>query len=277
MTWLVGPYSEPATYRAIAYLLLGLPMGIISFVLVVTGLSVGFGLLVTLLGIPVLVATLLVVRTMAGFERQLASTLLDAPMPRFVRGPGEYGGFWWRRVRELLTDRRTYAEVGFLLLRLPLGIADFVFVATIMAIALAALIQPILVTAGVPMEFGGWTVDTYAETVDTYAETLVFVPISIVYLLAGPRLLLAWSSISRRVASKMLGELGTSQLKLAIGEVLVRSGRADAFTIFDELVLRLGRGPFLSLTRVEATLFALVAAGRVNASREGSRIQYALA
>jgi hypothetical protein len=270
LTWLVGPYSEPATYRAIAYLLLGLPMGIISFVLVVTGLSVGFGLLVTLLGIPVLVATLLVVRTMAGFERQLASSLLDAPMPRFVRGPGEYGGFWWRRVRELLTDRRTYAEIGFLLLRLPLGIADFVFVVTIMATALAALIQPILVTAGVPVEFGGWTVDTYAET-------LVFVPISIVYLLAGPRLLLAWSSISRRVATKMLGELGTSQLKSAIGEVLARSGRADAFTIFDELVLRLGRGPFLSITRVEAALLALVAVGRVDASREGSRIQYALA
>lgn len=269
MTWLLSPYSEPATYRAIAYLVLGLPIGIISFVLVVTGLSVGLGLLVTLLGIPVLVATLLVVRTMAGFERQLASTLLDAPMPRLVREPGEYGGFWWRRVRELLTDRRTYTEMGFLLLRLPLGVADFVFAVTVMAIALAAVIQPILVTAGVPTEFGGWTVDTYAEA-------LVFVPISIVYLLAGPRLLLAWSSVSRSVASKLLGELGTSQLKLAIGEVLARSHRADAFAIFDELGLRLGRGPFLSLTRVEATLLALESAGHVSASREGSRIQYAL-
>lgn len=74
----------------------------------------------------------------------------------------------------------------------------------------------------------------------------------------------------------MLGGLSTLQLKMAIGEVLARNDRADAFTILDELGLRLGRGPFLSLTRVEATLLALESAGHVRASREGSRIHYAL-
>jgi len=270
LSWLLSPYSEPGTYRAIAYLLLGLPLGILSFTFVVTGLSVGLGLTVTLVGIPVLVATLLGVRALAGFERELAATLLEAPMPRHVRAARQSNGFWWGRLVELLTERRTYAELGFLILRLPMGIADFVVVVTILSLALGAFAQPILITAGIPTEFGSWTVDTYPEA-------LVFVPISVVYLLAGPRLLLAWASVSRRFASAMLGQLETHELKVAIADVLARAGRADAFTILDQLSLRLGRGPFLSPTRVEAGLLALQSTGQVTSNREGSRIQYTLA
>jgi len=269
LTWLLSPYSEPGTYRAIAYLLLGLPLGIVSFVFVVTGLALGLGLTVTLLGIPVLVATLLGVRALAGFERQLAATLLDAPMPRHIRSPHHSNGFWLQRLGELLAERRTYAELGFLLLRLPMGIADFVVAVTILTLALGAFVQPILITAGIPTEFGSWTVDTYAEA-------LVFVPISVVYLLAGPRLLLAWSSVSRRFASAMLGQLETRELKVAIADVLARAGRADAFTILDQLGLRLGKGPFLSPTRVEANLLALQSTGHVTSTRDGSRTQYTL-
>src|SRR5262249_28158671 len=75
MRWLLGAYADRRTYRAAAYFLLGLPLGILEFVLLVTGLSLGLGLLITLLGIPVLLATLLLARTLASFERQLASSL----------------------------------------------------------------------------------------------------------------------------------------------------------------------------------------------------------
>jgi hypothetical protein len=270
VSWLLSPYAERATYRALAYLLLGLPMGITSFVVVATGLAVGLGLSVTLVGIPVLVGTLLLVRSLASFERQLAANLLEAPMPRHVPSRRESSGFWFRRLGELLTDRRTWAEVGFLLVRLPLGVADFVVAVTILALALGAFVQPILVTAGVPTEFGGWTVDTYAET-------LILVPFSVFYLLTGPRLLLAWASIPRRIASAMLGRLETREVKRAITDVLAGTGRADAFMIHDELWLRLGGGPFLSRSRVEAALIALEATGHVNVSREGSRTQFTLA
>jgi hypothetical protein len=118
MSWLLAPYGQRQTYRILAYLLLGLPMGIVDFVLVVTGLSLGLGLFVTILGIPILVATLLVVQALATMERRLAWWLLEAPMPRLATGYDDTRGMFWARLRRLITSPRTRADLAFL--RLPL-------------------------------------------------------------------------------------------------------------------------------------------------------------
>ena len=81
MRWLLAPYAERRTYLILLYLVLGLPLGVFEFTLMVTGFSLGLGLLITLLGIPVLIGTLLVAHALATFERRLAWSLLDAPMP----------------------------------------------------------------------------------------------------------------------------------------------------------------------------------------------------
>ena len=48
MKWLLSPYTESRTYRAVAYFLLGLGLGVFDFTLLVTGFSLGLGLLITL-------------------------------------------------------------------------------------------------------------------------------------------------------------------------------------------------------------------------------------
>jgi len=68
-------------WKETLYLLLDLPVGVVGFTLVVTGLSLAFGLLITLLGIPVLAATLLlarvrVVRSALGLARCLSASFL---------------------------------------------------------------------------------------------------------------------------------------------------------------------------------------------------------
>ena len=128
MSWFLGAYADRRTWRAVAYLLLGLPLGVLGFVVLVTGISLGLGLLVTLLGIPVLVVTVLVARTLASFERRLAWSLLDAPMPSGGRIPDDPERGLWRRLRAMLTGARTWWELGFLLLRFPLGLVDFLAV-----------------------------------------------------------------------------------------------------------------------------------------------------
>jgi hypothetical protein len=82
VSWLLDAYSDRRTYGSLAYSLVGLPIGIFEFTVVVTGFALGLGFLITLLGIPILVATLLFVQAMAGVERRLAWSLLDASMPR---------------------------------------------------------------------------------------------------------------------------------------------------------------------------------------------------
>jgi hypothetical protein len=270
MRWLLAPYAEGRTYRILAYLLLGLPLGIFDFVLVVSGLLLGIGLLITLLGIPVLVATLLVAHALAVFERRLAWSLLDAPMPHLPLQHDEGTGFFWARVRRLMTSRRTWSELAFLLLRLPLGILDFVVAVGILGLMLQGFIEPIVVAAGVETHIGSWTIDTFGES-------LVYLPISVLFFLVGPRLMVGWGGMAARVATAMLGRVEPRELKRAVGDVLARAGRADAFHIMDELELRLGRGPFLTPIRLEATLLALESSGLLTARRDGARTEYALA
>jgi hypothetical protein len=129
--------------------------------------------------------------------------------------------------------------------------------------------MPIVVAAGVQTSLGSWQIDTFVEA-------LVFLPVSAVFLLVGPRLILAWSALSRRLATSLLGHVEPRELKLAVVDVLARTGEADGFRILDELELRFGHGPFLTPTRVEAALLALESTERIDARHEGGRTYYAL-
>ena len=50
--------KRPQTYVNVFYLLLSFPLGIAYFVFLVTGLSVGFGLVVIWVGVPILALVL---------------------------------------------------------------------------------------------------------------------------------------------------------------------------------------------------------------------------
>src|SRR3954465_15960677 len=66
-----------------AYLLLGLPAGVIAFTVVITGWATALGLAITLIGLPISLATIVVARGMANAERWRAALVLGAP----IRGP----------------------------------------------------------------------------------------------------------------------------------------------------------------------------------------------
>lgn len=270
MSFLLRPFAERRTYASLLWLLLGLPLGIAYFVLLVTGLSLGAGLLVTVAGIPVLVATLALVRGLAVFERGLAQVLLDAPMPNVVEDAEPGHGIYWARLRALVRRRRTWFELGYLLLRFPLGVLDFCVLVTMVSLAFGGFAEPIVVAAGAHAEIGRWHLDTVPEA-------LPFILPSIVFLLAAPHVLRAWASVSARLASACLGRVEAGELRRGVARVLARDGEVDAFRILDALRLSLGSGPFLSATRVEAALLVLQDRGLVSARRDDGRVLYALA
>jgi hypothetical protein len=156
------------------------------------------------------------------------------------------------------------------MLRLPLSILDFTFVVTVIALALGGFAWFIAVAAGAETEIGSWTIDTIPEA-------LVFLPIGILFAVVGPRLIIAWGGLSARVATHLLGRLDADELKREVADILVRRERADGFQVLEDLELRLGRGPFLTPTRVEAALLALESSGHVAAERDGPRTTYRLA
>src|SRR4051794_29645535 len=80
--------------RDLIYLLSGLPLGILTFTVAITGLSLALGLAITLAGIPILLATLYAGRWMADLERRRAAWALEVPIQG--RNRAWTGGFWQR-------------------------------------------------------------------------------------------------------------------------------------------------------------------------------------
>ena len=90
---LLRPILEARTYRRILYLLLALPLGVAEFCVLVTALSFGFGTAITLIGIPVLVASVWGWRWLAEFERRVIGRLLEVEIPAPYRPiPSMRGG-----------------------------------------------------------------------------------------------------------------------------------------------------------------------------------------
>lgn len=121
---LFGVFKEPRAYTSVLYLLLSFVTGIFAFVWVTTGLSLSIGLLVILIGFPLLLFFLGSVRALGLAEGRLVEALLDVRMPR--RPPLMPEGLrWTQRLANLFRDGYTWTSLLYLLLMLPLGILHF--------------------------------------------------------------------------------------------------------------------------------------------------------
>ena len=131
-----GVVAEPQSYINILYLLLGLPLGIAYFVFLVTGISVGAGLIIIWVGVPILALVLAGSWAICEFERILAVTLLKEEIPRTTRGRSTVTDaqalssverFFvgaWRRLKSHLSERLTWTGMLYLLLKFPVGVAS---------------------------------------------------------------------------------------------------------------------------------------------------------
>ena len=92
------------------YLLLALPMGILTFTVVVTGWSLALGLAITLIGLPIAMITIHTSRWMAWVERRRAALVLGETIPGVYRCPT--AGSWGASRRSSRTPRRGRTSAG---------------------------------------------------------------------------------------------------------------------------------------------------------------------
>jgi predicted Ser/Thr protein kinase len=158
-----GVVTDVQSYKNLVYLLLSFPLGIIYFVLLTTGFSVGLGTLIIWIGAFVLLGTFLAVRGCVMLERGLATGLLRTYVaPR--QAPSREGASAWERTKRLVIDSRTWLGILYLLVKFPLGIVSFVMLATLVSLPLGLLLTPLLVAfPWNEMTVGSWQVDTLAE------------------------------------------------------------------------------------------------------------------
>ena len=134
------PLITSGGYRAITHHLLGLPLGVAYFSWLVTSISAGLGLVVTLIGIPVLTLVLATIRPLLALERGLANSLLDARIAPSRLTAGGQGGL--ARVKAYWTDSTSWRGIVYLLGRFPVGLATFIVAVTAFATALYLIAAP---------------------------------------------------------------------------------------------------------------------------------------
>jgi hypothetical protein len=136
-----GVIVDPRTYGALFYMLLSLATGIVYFTVVTTGVSLSLGLMILIIGIPLLVLFLGLIRVLSLVEGRIVEVLLGERMPRrplySQRGKG-----WLERIKEMFTDGRTWTAMLYFLLMLPLGIAYFTAAVTLLTTSLALIVAP---------------------------------------------------------------------------------------------------------------------------------------
>ena len=185
------------TYFNLIYLLLAFPLGIAYFVISVTGLSVGVGLLIVWVGLLVLLALFASWWGLAALERLLAIHLLGgeiAPMANPIASKGNI----WERAKAHFTDGRTWKSALFLMLKFPLGIASFVATVTVVSLCGGLIFAPFIYQTG--------NISIFAWQINTFVEALMATGVGLLIAPFGFQLLNKAAQLSGQFARFMLSD-----------------------------------------------------------------------
>jgi signal transduction histidine kinase len=218
---------ELRTWKETTHLLLNMPIGIATFTIIVTGFALGFGMLITLIGIPILIGMLYVSRAMGWFERGRAKLLLGLDVPSPYR-PSPPRDTWWRPFLSKVTDPATWTEIVYHLLLLPIGIFTFTVAFTFWVLGLSLLFLPVYAWA-LPQPvhlFDSWvkvTIDAqphlelvgggYGWVIDSPFEYVALVLLGAVVVLLTPWLVRGLANANRALVRAMLGSDVTQRVR----------------------------------------------------------------
>ncbi|MCL2503634.1 MAG: sensor domain-containing protein [Coriobacteriia bacterium] len=165
-----GVVADPLAWGSLFYMLLSLATGIIYFTVIVTGWSLTLGTVVLIIGLPIALLMLAVVRAISLAEGRLVEGLLGVRMPRRPRATGIKGDNIWGRIMSWLKDVRTWTSMLYMLLQLPLGILYFTVVVTAISISAGLILWPF---AAAMMNYPMFQTIGYAYYVRPWAIPLI--------------------------------------------------------------------------------------------------------
>ncbi|MFB6128295.1 MAG: sensor domain-containing protein [Halorhabdus sp.] len=169
----LGIVLHPGPYKRLAYHALGFPLGVVSLLGVVIGVSLGLTLSVLLVGIAILAGTVVFVRGVASVERRLARAFLDVPIQSPPEPDASPASEPIDHVRTVCTDEQTWRSCVFVLARFPVGMVQFTVAVTLTALSLALVTAPLHYDGVRILQFGPWW------HLDSLSEALLAVPVGV--------------------------------------------------------------------------------------------------
>jgi signal transduction histidine kinase len=198
---LSAPWRHPGRlWRALAATALALPLGTISFAVMITLLSTAAGLAITVvLAVPFLWLAFVVSRGFGRLERSRIAVLLDTPLADPV--PPLMATSWLRRLWERVQSSDRWREIAHHVLALFVGLVSFTVVAVAWAGSLALALLPLYVSAlpGESAKF--WVADVGQGLPSLVASLLGLLGVGLI----APHLTMAMGRLQVTAARWLLG------------------------------------------------------------------------
>jgi signal transduction histidine kinase len=187
------------TWLALIHHLVGLFLGCAAIFVVTFGLGFGVGMLVLLAGLPVLGLTLRLGDWFARAERARFALLLGVRIPAWPAGAR--AGYRWGLVPRwrMFTERATWGEIGYALLRLPVSAVTVTVSIGFWALGLTMLALPFY---NHYLPSGGAEI---GDTVLRGSAVTVVSAIGLAVLIAAPQLTRGLATADAAMSRRLLG------------------------------------------------------------------------
>ena len=205
-------------------MVLSFGLGLVYFICLVVGIAVGIGTLVIWVGIPILVVTMITWRFGAGFERwrirMLEGTTIVAPYH-----PAPSGGIV-PRLRAQISDPASWRDLVYLILLVPVGVAELAIVVTGLALSAGLLAMPVAGPTGSDLGLNGLHVHSIVASL---ALGILGVPVLVLVL----NLFVGVVWVHARGGVLLLGTTGGDRLRERVTTLSDSRSRAVATALDD--------------------------------------------
>ena len=213
----VHPLLQRRTYLATLDLLLDLPVALLWFTFFTTVTSVGFGMVITLIGIPILTFAMLAARFAGTVERRRVQLFHGVHIDEPARTPRRNNGLL-ERVIAPFRDTSTYRDVFYVWLVQPvLGVVNFTL--AVVAWSLPVFVFSLPFTSGVGL--GMWI------------EILLFIPAGIALVPLAPRVVHALVRLDVAAARWLLSPSRAEELEERIDTLRETQARSVDIAMAD--------------------------------------------
>ena len=185
---------RPETWLGILFNWLAFPLGLFYFVFLITGLSLGVGLVVVWVGIPILLVVAGAWWLFGAFERVQARYLLRADVPGAPREWERVDGVW-AKLRAHFGSSATWKDLVYLLAKLPFGVVSTTLLVVAAAMVFWFVAMPFFSVFDVPVINGTWVPPLWFG--------LICLPLGILVFFVALHVLNAWSWVCARWAEVM--------------------------------------------------------------------------
>ncbi|WP_370943329.1 sensor histidine kinase [Amycolatopsis sp. cg5] len=194
----VGELGRRRFGAELGWVLAGVPLAAVCFVLVVVGLAVGVVVSPLFVGLLLLSGVLVFVRALGGVHRRLAGALLGVKVGVPASRPMEPGFGKWFKAR--IGDPIAWRAVAYLVLRVPVAAGELLVTAYLVVGGVATLLYPLFWHTT-----GGREMPMFAIRTDTWWLSLPLALLGVVILVALPWVIRLMVGVDRLLVRGLLG------------------------------------------------------------------------